>query len=201
MLVIGVTGGLGTGKSTVTRMFGKLGAHTIDADAVARDVMAPASAGWQAVRRAFGTRVLTPAGVINRRALAGVVFARPRALARLNAIVHPRVIRRITQEIARLRRTGRHRVIAVEIPLLVEAGVRDVVDYVVVVEATKRQQVARVRRATGWSKAEILQRMQAQLPLAVKRQVADCVITNTGTRADTRRQVRVLWKRLKARPR
>ena len=222
MLVIGVTGGLGTGKSSVCAMLRELGARTIDADVVAREVIAPGTPGWRAIRRVFGSRVIAAGGAVDRRALAGIVFADHRRLARLNAIVHPRVLRRIRQDIARLRRdekrpacaqragkrggqartrrSKRCRVLAVEIPLLVEAGVTRVVDRVVLVEATTRQQVARVRAATGWSTAAIGRRITAQLPLDVKRRVADDVITNSGTRNQTRRQVRALWKRLKAQP-
>ena len=199
MIVIGVTGGIGSGKTTVTRMFGALGARTLSADAIARAVTARRTAGWRAVRRAFGPRVMTSAGEIDRRALARIVFAQPRSLARLNAIVHPRVISRMQRDIARLRRADPTGVVVVEIPLLAEAGARHLVDVVIVVEATQAQQVARVRRATGWPAADIRRRICAQWSAASKRRIADAVVKNTGARGNTRRQVRALWKTLKAR--
>lgn len=200
MIVVGVTGGLGTGKSTVTRMLRALGAHTLDADALAREAVAPGTAGWRAVRRAFGRQVITAAGAIDRRALAALVFTNRKQLARLNRIIHPIVIRRMRQQLKRLQRRDPGGIVAVEVPLLVEAEVEQLVDRVVVVEATRAQQMARVRAATGWSRTEIHRRIAAQLPLAVKRRAADVVIRNTGTRTETRRQVRALWKTLKARP-
>ena len=198
MLVIGVTGGLGTGKSTVTRMLRTLGARTIDADALAHAAMARGTPGWRAVRRAFGPGVVTPRGDIDRRALSAIVFGDRGKLKRLNGIIHPIVIRWIRQELTRLRRQHPRGIVAVEVPLLVEAGLERLVDRVVVVVATRAQQVARARRAAGWPRAEVLRRLRAQLPLATKRRAADAVISNTGTQTQTRRHVRALWKKLKA---
>lgn len=201
MLVIGVTGGLGTGKSTVVRLFRGLGAHTMDADAIAHQAMEPGTRGWRAIRRAFGTAVLAPRGRVDRRALSRIVFADHTQLRRLCAIIHPVVIARVRRELAILRRSDPRGIVVIEIPLLVEAGASGWVDRTVVVDATRAQQIARVRRATGWSQRAIQQRLRAQLPQAVKRRLADDVIDNTGTLSLTRRQVRALWKRLKAQAR
>ena len=165
MLVIGISGGLGTGKSTVTRMLRELGAHTIDADQLAHAAMAPGTPGWRRIRRGFGPRVLTRTGAVDRRALAGVVFRDRQQLARLNGIIHPIVIRDIKRRLTQWRRRAPQSIVAIEAPLLVEVGLQGLVDRVVVVTATRAQQIARVQRATGRSRAEIIRRMQAQLPL------------------------------------
>ena len=200
MLVIGVTGGLGTGKSTVTRMLKQLGARTLDADALAHQAIARGTSGWRAVRRTFGPRVMTLSGEIDRRALAQIVFNDRRQLQRLCRIIHPIVIRQMARAIRALRARRSTGVVVVDVPLLIEARLTRTVDCVVVVTARRAQQIQRVQRATGWPRADILRRIQAQLPLAVKVKAADVVISNSGTTIMTRRHVRALWKKLKAQP-
>ena len=200
MIVVGVTGGLGTGKSAVTAMLGRLGARTISADALVHDALRRGTSTTRAIRRAFGPSVIAADGSVNRPVLAAVVFSDRRRLQRLCRIVHPVVIRRMRATIHRHRRRAPRGVVAVEIPLLVEAKLTHTVDVIVVVTATRAQQVSRVRHATGWPVAAIRRRMAAQLPLRVKVRAADVVIRNTGTWSQTQRQVRDLWKTLKAPP-
>ncbi len=199
MVIVGVTGGLGTGKSTVARLLERWGAHRLDADAMARAVIAPGTPGWRAVQRAFGTQVVRSHGRVDRRTLARLVFADPRQRARLNRIIHPRVRRLLQREVTRWQRRDPQGIVVLDVPLLIETGLHRRVDVVVLVMATPQQQVARLQRARGGSRASILQRARTQLPLTVKRRYADVRIDNTGSPAQTRQQVRALWKKLRAR--
>ena len=195
MVVIGVTGGLGTGKSTVARMFGELGAIVIDADAVAHEVMEPKRLAWREVVRAFGKEILNEDETINRKRLGERVFRDPEARRQLEAIVHPPVLRRIKQRLHRLKRNRRLRAVVVDVPLLVETGSQSLVEAVVVVTAPPEVQRQRLIER-GMSEADAATRLAAQWDLAAKAAVADYVVDNADGAEQTRRQVTQLWKRL-----
>jgi len=195
MLVIGVTGGLGTGKSTVARMFGELGAVVIDADAIAHEVMEPKRLAWREVVRAFGKEILNEDETINRKRLGERVFRDPEARRQLEAIVHPQVLRRIKQRLHRLKRHRRIRVVVVDVPLLVETGSQSLVEAVVVVTTPPDVQRQRLI-GRGMSEADAATRLRAQWDLAAKAAVADYVVDNADGVEQTRRQVIQLWKRL-----
>lgn len=197
MILVGLTGGLATGKSTVARLFRRCGAVVLDADRLARRVVEPHRPAWRDLVRAFGKDVLAPDGTVNRPALAKLVFADPAKLRRLNAIVHPRVAR----EQARLTREATAgdaaAVVIYDVPLLFEAGIDGRVDQVVVVAADRRTQLARLLHRNGFTKAEALRRIRAQMPLSRKVARADYVLDGTLPIARLRREVADLYRHLR----
>lgn len=192
MYVIGLTGNIGTGKSTVLCMLQDLGSAIIDADRVAREVVEPHSPAWHAVRDRFGEEILLPDGQLNREALGRLVFSDANALRDLEAIIHPAVLSAIEQRLAELRRNGALAV-TIEAIKLVEGKVHQLCDAIWVVTCTPDQQLARLTETRGWTPHKARQRMSAQAPisdrLAAENVEADVVIDNSGTLARTREQV------------
>ena len=195
MVVIGLTGGVGTGKTSVSKMFKALGAVVIDADELAHELIRPHRAAWRAILKTFGTTVLKPDLTLDRRHLAKIVFRDPRRRLQLEGMLHPPILSLMRQRVRRLRRTRQVAAVVLEIPLLFEAGARSLVDVVVVVTATSRVQRERLKRIRGWSDREIRARTWAQWKLAAKAALADDVIDNSGTISATRTQVRRIWNR------
>lgn len=190
MLKVGLTGGIGSGKSTVARLFGELGAEIIDADALAREAtMDPAVLAQ--LEAEFGSGVLRD-GQLDRAALAGIVFSDERRLRQLNGIIHPWVRERSRELRERFRAAG-VRVVVEDIPLLYESGLEDLFDLVIVVTAPLHERIARVQERSGLQEQEILKRDAAQLPLADKAARADLVISNSGSLAELRAQVKKTW--------
>ncbi|MCV2491412.1 dephospho-CoA kinase [Geodermatophilus sp. YIM 151500] len=189
MLRIGLTGGIGSGKSTVARLLVDRGAHLVDADELAREVVAPGTPGLAAVAETFGERVVGADGGLDRPALAAVVFADPGARARLDGIVHPLVRRRAAEVIARLPSDA---VVVQDIPLLVETGQAGSFDLVLVVEADAATRLARLA-ARGMSEDDARARIASQATDAQRRAVADVVLDNSGTEDDLAAQVDRFW--------
>ncbi len=193
MLLVGLTGGLATGKSTVARLFRDCGATLIDADLLARQVVQPGKPAWRDIVRTFGKQVLRPDRTLDRGALAGIVFGNRSKLHKLNAIVHPRVAReqaRLAREIAR---KDPKAVVIYDVPLLFEAGVDKRVHTVIVVAADRGTQIARLRKRDGLTRTEAIRRLRAQMPLAKKVRRADYVVRGTLTGARLRHEVRRLY--------
>ena len=198
MILVGLTGGVATGKSTVAAMFERCGATVIDADQLARQVVEPGKPAWRDIVRAFGSGILYPDRTLDRQALADIVFRSPRKLRRLERIIHPRVTRlqsRLTKAIAGRRRAA---VVIYEVPLLFEAGVDKRVDAVIVVTADRRTQMERLARRTGLSRTDILRRIRSQMPLAEKRRRADFVLDGTQSLEILRRQTARLYAQLRS---
>jgi dephospho-CoA kinase len=191
---VGLTGGIGSGKSTVAGRLAALGATIIDADRLARDAVAPGSPALDAIRARFGDAVFGPGGALDRAALGAIVFGDAEARAALNAIVHPEVARRALEAKAAAEAAGAG-VVVYDLPLLYENGLAPMFDAVVVVAVPPEVQRARVLARDGASPEAIEARIAAQWPLAEKVARADVVIDNGGTRADTERQVDALWAR------
>ena len=189
MLRIGLTGGIGSGKSTVSRLLADRGAHVVDADVLAREVVAPGTPGLAAVVDAFGPEVLGADGALDRPALAAVVFADPDARSRLDGIVHPLVRARAVEIISGLPADS---VVVQDIPLLVETGQASSFDLVLVVEADLETRVARLV-ARGLNEADARARIAAQATDAERRAVADAVLDNSGTPDELAAQVEHFW--------
>jgi len=196
MRVLGLTGGIGSGKSLVAQMFRELGAEVIDADQLARDVVEPGQPALDEIVKAFGRDILLPDGRLNRGRLAAVIFADPAARQRLNAITHPRIRARMDTEVAA--RTQRSGVLILDIPLLYENGRTGIVEKVVVVWVDPATQLQRLTERDGLSVEDARQRIAAQMPLDDKRARADYVIDNTGSREATRRQVEAIFRQYAA---
>ena len=197
--VIGLTGGIGTGKSTVAKMLAGLGAAVIDSDAIVRQVQSPGSAVLEEIREAFGEGVIADDGSLDRAALGDIVFRDEAARGRLNAIVHPAVGRESARQLAAAVARGVPLAV-LDIPLLFEtrkAGAASVAnrgaEAVVVVYAPRETQIQRQMERDGYDRAEAERRLAAQIPIEEKRALADHVIDNSGPLADTERQVRSLY--------
>ena len=194
--LVGLTGGIGTGKSTVARMLRDLGVPVIDADLLARQVVEPGQPAHAEIATAWPD-VIAQAGGIDRKKLAEHVFADPTGRARLEAIVHPRIMERALAQAGALQRQG-FRLAFLEAALLVETGRFRLLDGLVVVAATEEQQVSRVMARQGCTREQVLARISAQLPLEEKRRAATDVIDNSGDEAATQHQVAALVRRLLA---
>jgi dephospho-CoA kinase len=192
MLKIAVTGGAGSGKSTVLRMFADLGAPVIDADQVCREVVLPGRPAWEELHRAFGPECFHPDGTLNRAAMAHLVFADPEARARLNAIIHPQAAREIQAKLRELESRGAE-LVMVEVPLLFEAGLEKSYDRVIVVYAGEEDQVSRLATRDRRDSGEIGGILKAQMPLKDKLARADFVVDNSGPLSRTEEQVKTIW--------
>ncbi|MEV6358260.1 dephospho-CoA kinase [Streptomyces hydrogenans] len=193
MLKVGLTGGIGAGKSEVSRLLVSYGAVLIDADRIAREVVEPGTPGLAAVVAAFGDGVLTGDGTLDRPKLGSIVFADPERLATLNAIVHPLVGARSAElESA----AGPGDVVIHDVPLLTENGLASLYDLVVVVDASPETQLDRLVRLRGMAEAEAKARMAAQATRAARLEIADLVIDNDGPLDALEPQVRKVWDEL-----
>lgn len=193
--VLGLTGGIASGKSTVARILEELGAPVVDADVLARRVVEPGQPAFDDIVREFGRGVLGEDGAIDRRKLADVVFADEGKRRRLNAITHPRIAQAAQAETARHVAAGAP-VVFYEAALLVENRIHELLDGLVVVSAPEEAQLARLVARDGFSEEAARARLRAQLPLAEKLKVATHVIDNSGSPAATRAQVERLYREL-----
>ena len=197
MLLVGLTGGIGSGKSTVARMLEERGAVVFDADLLAREAVEPGTPGHTAVIERFGADVLAPGGELDREALASIVFADPSARRDLEQIVHPEVRRLFAEGSEAYLDTDR--IVVFSAPLLVESGMHTAFEILVVISATVATQIERLMRQRGMSEAAIRARIDAQAPLEDKAAVADFLVDNGGTLAELESQVERLWHDLSAR--
>jgi dephospho-CoA kinase len=196
MLLVGLTGGIGSGKSTVADLLARHGAVILDADAFARDAVRAGTDALADVVRRFGDEVLGPDGELDRPRLAAIVFADREALADLEAIIHPEVRRMIADGIQSHLDTDD--VVVLVNPLLIEMGTHRDCDVVVVVSASPETQVAR-SVARGMDESDVRARLRAQLPLDDRARAADVLIDNEGTREELEAEVDVLWRDLATR--
>ncbi len=203
-VVVGLTGGIGSGKSTVARLFEKLGATVIDADAIVHELQAPHAPLLDEIAAEFGEGLIRPDGSLDREALGGIVFRDEAARRRLNAIVHPKVGAEFARRLAAARSAGAA-LIVLDIPLLFEgrasgrgSAARTDFDATVLVYVPESLQIERQVQRDGCDPEEALRRVRSQMPLDEKRGLADHVIDNSGSLAETERQVRELVPRLVA---
>ena len=194
MLLVGLTGGIGSGKSTVASMLAERGAVVIDADELARRAVAGGTDGFRSVVGGFGDEVVGADGELDRAKLAAIVFADDERRRALEAIVHPEVARLFAAEIERHRDTDH--VVVYAVPLLVERGLAPAFDVVVVVVASEAHRIERIAAARGLSEDEVRARMAAQVPDEERARVADVLLDNDGDRDRLERQVDTLWSDL-----
>jgi len=193
MLTIGVMGGIGSGKSTVTAILADLGAPVIDADKVGHSIYAPDGPAYPDMIEAFGEGILAPDHTIDRKKLGPIVFADPAALQRLNAIVHPKMFARMRAMIDAIRANGESRPIVVEAAILIEANWQPLFSEIWLVVASRERVIERVERDRGLKPDQTEARIKAQLSDGERRKHASLVINNDGTIEALRQQVAKVW--------
>jgi len=196
VFVIGLAGGIGSGKSTVAGMLGRLGARVLDADAMVHELLREPGIIRKVVRR-FGKDVLARGRAIDRMKLGRAAFASKKNIRDLERILHPPVVRRMKEEIGRLRRNPGSQVVVIDAALLFEAALDRMCDDVVLVEASKSERVRRLARSRGWSLRELEKRERRQKSLDFKREKADTVLRNCDSRSETRTRVHTYWRRIR----
>ena len=194
MRIIGLTGGIASGKSTVARFLEEKGAAVIDADSLSREVVRPGSAALERIAAVFGAEMLLPDGSLDRKRLAGVVFAFADKRCHLEEIIHPEIRRLADEHLARLEAEGK-RVVFYMAPLLIEAGNVDRVDELWVVTVTPEVQLGRLMRRDNIGQEEAERIIASQMPLAEKERHARVVIDNSGTPEETRQLLQEIWTR------
>jgi len=197
MLKVGLTGGIACGKSFVGEALAELGCLLIQADELGHQVLAPGGEAYDEVVREFGREILAESGEIDRRALAAQVFGTPDRLARLNAIVHPPVLRREDELIAKFRSVAPDGIAVVEAAILIETGSYKRFDRMILVTCREEQQIERAMRRPGASHDDVLARIGRQMPLDEKRKYADFVIDTSGEKESTLRQTRAVFDALR----
>ena len=193
MVRIGLTGGIGSGKSTVAKMLAQKGAVVIDADVIAREVVEPGQPALAALVEAFGDGILNDDGTLHRAGLANLAFATPEATARLNEIMHPLIAARSDRLVAEAPADA---VLVYDMPLLFETGQQHNVDLVVVVDVPLDLQILRATKIRGLDKSDVMRRIAAQMPREERVAKADVVIDNDGDLGSTLQQVERLWESL-----
>lgn len=194
--IAALTGGIATGKSTIARMFQKCGAHLIDADVVARQIVAPGQPAWREIVAHFGQEILRETGELDRKQLGAIIFQHPEERQALNHITHPRVIAEIRREEARLHLRSPKTLIIVDVPLLIETGMH--ADYLAVILAylPEAAQLRRLMERDQLSEADARRRIQAQMPIEEKLRCATHVVNNAGSLEETFRQAQAIYAAL-----
>ena len=194
MKVIGLTGGIGSGKSTVSQLLTELGAVIVDADKVGHEAFKPETELWHEVVADFGRQIVKPNGEIDRKKLGEIVFGNPKLISQLNQIMHPRMYDIVKAQIDKYRREGAA-VIVLEAPLLLEAGWTSLVDEVWVIVASESAVLRRLKERSGLSEPESLTRIRSQLSSEERIKHADVVINNDGDLDELKTKVKELWEK------
>lgn len=198
MLKVGLTGGIATGKSHVLSVFQALGCHVIDADLIARQVVAPGQPALSELVTEFGPQVLDATGHLDRFYLANLVFQDEQKRARLNAIVHPRVIQEIARQYSAYEQSDPDGIVIVDGALIIETGLHTTFDVLIVTDCDPQQQLNRLIARDQLSAEAALSRIRAQMPAAEKKKYADFVIDTSGSFEHTRQQVEHIYRQLQA---
>lgn len=201
MQVIGLTGGIATGKSTVSAIFQDAGAVIIDADRIARKVVQKNLPAYRQIVAKFGENILLPDGEINRTALGNLIFNNPRKKQLLNTIVHPHVRTETNRQLKHIEKNNPNALVILDIPLLLEAGMRKDLAAFIVVYAPEHIQIKRLMERDHISREDALARIRSQMPIEEKKSLATMVIDNSGTLEHTRKQTLEILQRLKERSR
>jgi len=195
--IIGLTGGIGSGKSTVSRFLAELGAMIIDADKIGHEVYRPDTETWRQIVKTFGSGILAADNTIDRKKLGIIVFGNQQELQRLNAIIHPQITAEIKKRIEEYRRRA-VKVVVLDAPVLLEANAKNLVDEVWVAVANDGNVVKRAAARTGLTEQQIRDRIRSQLPNSERTKNARVVINNDGTPEDLREKIKELWEQIKS---
>lgn len=194
-MIIGLTGGIACGKSTVANILRQKGIPVIDADSVSREITKKGEPAWVEIKKEFGKEIIGPDGEILRKKLAQIVFDDPQKLAKLNQITHPRIKQRILEILEEMQLKESPEIIVIEVPLLFESGMENMVDEIWVVRTPEEVAIERLLKRDNLNKEEALKRLKAQLPLEEKTSRADQIINNSGSLEDLERQVDEILKK------
>ena len=197
MVIVGLTGSFGTGKSTVGKIFAQFGARVIDADKIVHKITRPKTLTYRKIVNNFGRDILKKNNFIDRKKLGVKVFSSKVDLRRLCRIIHPPVINEIKRNINQIKKSNPRAIVVIDAPLLLEANLQELVDKLIVVKTTHATQIARCIKKWGFSKSEVLKRIKSQLPLREKVKLADYVVDNNLSLSYTKTQVKDIWKELK----
>ncbi len=195
MLIVGVTGSFGTGKTSVAKVFASLGAKVLNADEIAHELMKPSAVCFKPVVKHFGDDVIT-SGKIDRKKLARIVFNNKRALATLTSIVHPEILKELKRRIAAFKKKKNVYCVVIDAAVLIEAGWDKLVDVIIVVKANQALQIDRIKMRMRLSSCQVLKRIRAQMPIQEKVRLADLVIDNRKDFKNTKKRVKEIWKNL-----
>jgi len=196
MLVVGLTGGIASGKTTVSSLLEEEGAYLIDVDRIAKDLVRPHTAVWHALVKAFGEGILEGDGSIGRKKLAAMVFSNPDRRKTLEDIVHPEIDHEIRRRLKGIREKDPDAIVIVDAALLVETAAYRRMDRLIVVTATKTQQIERLKQRTGAPEEEAMGIISSQMALEEKLKVADFVLPNEGSLEETRRRAKEIFREL-----
>lgn len=192
-IIIGITGSLGSGKTSVARIFGSLGAQLIDADKIAHRIILSKTKTYKSIIKIFGEGILKKNREINRKKLAQIVFNNKNLLKVLNKLLHQRIIKIIEDRI----KNSESKVIVLDAPLLIETGLEKIVDKLVVVKISQKNQLQRLQNKTSLGEKDILKRIRCQIPLGKKILLANFVIDNNNSIGKTKKQVHKIWREIK----
>lgn len=193
---VGLTGGIACGKSTVAKMFVKLGAHLIDFDKIAHYVQEPGKQAYKEVVHQFGKAILKPDKKIDRIKLGKIVFADRKKMNKLNHIVHPLVYQEWQTRLEKIRAKEEHAIVLSDVPLLFEGGMQCLFDLILLVIVAPEEQIRRLRTRNGLSVQDAEKRLNCQMPIRQKIKLANIVIDNKGSVSDTEKKVKQIWKKL-----
>jgi dephospho-CoA kinase len=197
MLIVGLTGGVASGKSVVSRILKEEGAYLIDADQIARELVQPRTSAWEELVKVFGKEILQKDGSIHRKKLAAKVFSDPTQRDLLNRTLHPRIKEEMGRRLKAIGQKDPEAIVVIDAPLLVETGDHREMDKVIVVISTEAQQIARLREREGMDQEEARRIMASQMATEEKVKVADFVIRNEGSLEETERRAREVFQELK----
>jgi dephospho-CoA kinase len=197
MLIVGLTGGVASGKSVVSRILKEEGAYLIDADQIARELVQPRTSAWEELVKVFGKEILQKDGSIHRKQLAAKVFSDPTQRDLLNRTLHPRIKEEMGRRLKAIGQKDPEAIVVIDAPLLVETGDHREMDKVIVVISTEAQQIARLREREGMDQEEARRIMASQMATEEKVKVADFVIRNEGSLEETERRAREVFQELK----
>jgi dephospho-CoA kinase len=200
MLVVGLTGGMCCGKTTVTTMFAELGCLIIDADLISRKLVEPGEPSYKRIVKFFGKEILQKDQTLDRKKLGGIIFEDPAKRKILNSILHPSIVREEERMIREAREKGTHQITIVSAALMIEAGVYKRFKKIIVVHCNRELQIQRIMKREKISRREALQRISSQLSTTEKRKYADYVINTSGPFTQTRKQTVKIYEKLRKLP-